>query len=80
MPVPEIWFEKATLASQAARLALDAGNLPAAANRAYFSLHAFLTGSFVARGQAPPASRGNWPHAQLDEMIRQTLKTSFQKP
>ncbi len=79
MPTPEIWYEKALLAGQASRQAFDAGNLPAAANRAYFSLHAFLNGALSESGQQAPAGRGNFAHGQLPDLIRHQFKTSFHK-
>jgi uncharacterized protein (UPF0332 family) len=79
MIASDLWYEKANLAAEAARRELDAGNLPASANRAYYSLHAFVNGSLIEAGQQPPAGRGNWPHAQLGVMIRQHLKPSFQR-
>jgi hypothetical protein len=78
MIAPELWYEKAQLAGQAARRELDADNLPAAANRAYFSLYAFLVGRLIDSGQQPPA-RGNWPHSQLSDLVRLHFKPSFHK-
>jgi uncharacterized protein (UPF0332 family) len=78
MIAPELWYEKANMAAAAARQAFDAGNLPASANRAYFSLYAFLTGRLIDMGQQPP-TMGNWPHAQIGPLVRQHFKTSFYK-
>lgn len=75
---PALWYEKANLAGESARRELDAGNLPAAANRAYFSLYAFLNGQLIDMGQQPPVV-GNWPHAQIGPLVRQHFKTSFHK-
>ncbi len=75
MPTPALWHEKAQLAGQAARQSLDSDNLPAAANRAYFSLHAFLTGRLLELGQQPPARYENWAHAQLGELTRTHIRT-----
>jgi hypothetical protein len=79
VPTPELWHEKALLAGQAARQAFDTGNLPAAANRAYFSLHAFLNGALADSGQQAPSGRGNFAHSQLPDLIRHQFKTSFHK-
>jgi uncharacterized protein (UPF0332 family) len=79
MPTPPLWYDKAQLAVEAARRELDADNLPAAANRAYFALHAFLTGVFINAGQQPPEKRENWPHAGLGDLVRLHFKTSFYK-
>ena len=76
---PSIWYGRSLLANEAARRELEADNLPGAANRAYFSLHAFLIGTLIEMGQAPPIAHGNWPHAQLDVLIRSHLKKSFHK-
>lgn len=78
MIAPELWYEKAHLAATAARQAFDAGNLPAAANRAYFSLYAFVNGRLLDAGLQPPAM-GNWPHAQIGPLVRVHLKPSFYK-
>ncbi|MBC7543228.1 MAG: HEPN domain-containing protein [Candidatus Sericytochromatia bacterium] len=74
-----LWFEKAQLAGQASRRELDAGNLPAAANRAYFSLYPFLTGLLIQRGHTPPADRGHWPHSRMHALVRTHLRASYQK-
>jgi uncharacterized protein (UPF0332 family) len=78
-PSASLWTEKASLALEASRQALDAGNLPAAANRAYFSLYSLLTGALIQRGHEPPADRGNWPHSRMHALIRTHLKTSYHK-
>jgi uncharacterized protein (UPF0332 family) len=79
MIAPELWYEKANMAASAARLMLDADNLPATANRAYYSLYAFITGALIEAGQQPPSRHGNWPHEQLGYLVRQHMKPSFER-
>lgn len=72
----DLWVEKATLALEAARQSLDAGNLPAAANRGYFALYAAVTAALMKAGQMPP-ERGNWAHARLPIAVRQHVRGPF---
>lgn len=78
-PAAAVWFDKAGLAGQLARNALDAGNLPGAANRAYYSLHAHVTGLLMEAGLEPPIAHGNWPHVQMPLLIRRQFKTFPEK-
>ena len=71
MLTPDLWYEKANLAGQAAGQGFEAGDLLAAASHAYFSLRAFLTVSLIELGQVPPANPGAWTHQELSELFRQ---------
>jgi uncharacterized protein (UPF0332 family) len=74
-----IWFEKAQLARHLARSAMDSGNLPGAANRAYYCLFAQLTGLLIQLGYEPPPERGNWPHSTLPVVAKSGFRASFQR-
>ena len=73
---PGTWFEKARIAVGAARVLLDAGNLPGMANRAYYGLFAWVTGVLLEMGLEAPPRHGNWPHEAMPWLIRRHCRPS----
>jgi len=69
------WMNKSQASITAARNSLAAGDLAAAASRAYFAAFQAVSGALIKRGYQPNMATGNWGHLgtqnQFSVLIRQ---------
>lgn len=68
MPTVQQWWDKSTLSLQAARKCLEVGNLPAAANRLWYSVYQGAHAVLIHRGWTPRTVLANWAHEDIQTL------------